>query len=78
MESYRYLLDLALILLTTKVFGLLTRRISLPQVVGALLAGLLFGPGVSWGSAPDRVYLSGVRNRRNCSDVLCRTGNRYR
>ena len=41
MESYRYLLDLALILLTTKVFGLLTRRISLPQVVGALLAGLL-------------------------------------
>ena len=44
MESYRYLLDLALILLTTKVFGLLTRRISLPQVVGALLAGLLLGP----------------------------------
>lgn len=31
MESYRYLLDLALILLTTKVFGLLTRRISLPR-----------------------------------------------
>ena len=77
MESYRYLLDLALILLTTKVFGLLTRHISLPQVVGALLAGLLLG-GRVWGSAPDRVYLSGVRNRRNCSDVLCRTGNRYR
>ena len=27
MESYRYLLDVALILLSTKVFGLLTRRI---------------------------------------------------
>lgn len=46
MESYRFLLDLALILLTTKIFGLITRRLQLPQVVGALLAGLIFGPGV--------------------------------
>ena len=46
MESYRFLLDLALILLTTKIFGLITRRLQLPQVVGALLAGLVFGPGV--------------------------------
>lgn len=44
MESYGYLLDLALILLSTKVFGLITRRVKLPQVVGALLAGLLLGP----------------------------------
>lgn len=36
MESYGYLLDLALILLSTKVFGLITRRVKLPQVVGAL------------------------------------------
>ena len=35
---------LALILLSTKVFGLLTRRVRLPQVVGALLAGLILGP----------------------------------
>ena len=44
MESYRYLLDVAPILLSTKVFGLLTRRIEMPQVVGALVAGLLLGP----------------------------------
>lgn len=44
MESYGYLLDLALILLSTKVFGLITRRGKLPQVVGALLAGLILGP----------------------------------
>ena len=44
MESYRYLLDVALIVLSTKVFGLLTRRIEMPQVVGALVAGLLLGP----------------------------------
>ncbi|MEG2959366.1 MAG: cation:proton antiporter, partial [Oscillospiraceae bacterium] len=38
---YRYLLDIALILLATKLLGLLTRRVQMPQVVGALLAGLI-------------------------------------
>ena len=44
--SYRYLLDLALILLSTKVLSLVTKRFKLPQVVGALLAGLILGPAV--------------------------------
>ncbi len=44
--SYHFLLDLALILLSTKVLGLVTKRFSLPQVVGALLAGLVLGPAV--------------------------------
>ncbi|MDR3311150.1 MAG: cation:proton antiporter [Oscillospiraceae bacterium] len=44
--SYKFLLDLAIILLTTKVLGLVTRRFNLPQVVGALVAGLIFGPAV--------------------------------
>lgn len=44
MESYKYLLDIALILISTKILGLLTRHIQLPQVVGALIAGLLLGP----------------------------------
>ena len=44
--SYRYLLDIALILLSTKFLGLLTRRFNLPQVVGALLAGVILGPSV--------------------------------
>jgi Kef-type K+ transport system membrane component KefB len=39
-----FLLEIALILVFTKVFGLLTRKINLPQVVGALLAGILLGP----------------------------------
>ena len=46
METYRFLLDLALILLSTKVLGLVTRKFNMPQVVGALLAGLILGPGV--------------------------------
>ena len=44
MESYSFILDLAIILLTTKVLGLVTKKFKMPQVVGALLAGLLFGP----------------------------------
>jgi len=43
-ESYRFILDLAIILLSTKVLGLVTRKLKMPQVVGALLAGLIFGP----------------------------------
>lgn len=46
MNAYNFLLDLALILLSTKLLGLLTRKINMPQVVGALLAGLLLGPAV--------------------------------
>lgn len=42
--SYRFLLDLALILLSTKLLGLFTQKFQMPQVVGALLAGLLLGP----------------------------------
>lgn len=42
--SYRYLLDLALILLSTKALSILTKRFNLPQVVGALLAGIIMGP----------------------------------
>ncbi len=44
MNGYSYLLDLAIILLCTKFLGLLTKRVQMPQVVGALLAGLLLGP----------------------------------
>lgn len=44
MLSYRYLFDIALILLSTKVLGIVTKKFQMPQVVGALLAGLVLGP----------------------------------
>ena len=46
MEGYSYLLTLCVILLSTKIFSILSRRAQLPQVVGALMAGLFFGPAV--------------------------------
>ena len=59
MDSYTYLLDLALILISTKLLGLLTRRVKMPQVVGALLAGLILGPSLPWYFKRDRIYSSG-------------------
>lgn len=44
--SYHYLLDLALILLSTKVLGIITGKFQMPRVVGALLAGLVLGPAM--------------------------------
>ena len=42
--SYTYLFSLAVILLSTKLLSMATGRLQLPQVVGSLLAGLIFGP----------------------------------
>ncbi|MEG0962972.1 MAG: cation:proton antiporter [Lachnospiraceae bacterium] len=42
--NYTYLLYLAIILLSTKLLGLATRKAHMPQVVGALMAGLILGP----------------------------------
>lgn len=44
MTSYHYLFDVAAILLATKFFGIVTKKFAMPQVVGALVAGLLLGP----------------------------------
>jgi len=46
MLDYGFFLDLAIILLCTKLFGTLTRRLQLPAVVGALLAGFVIGPNL--------------------------------
>ena len=40
------LMDIAVILLATKLLGMLTRKLGLPQVVGMILAGLLIGPAI--------------------------------
>lgn len=48
------LYDCAVILLATKLLGMLTRKLGLPQVVGMILAGLLIGPAIfgqfGWGA----------------------------
>lgn len=42
--NYDFLLWIALILFATKLLGIICKRINLPEVVGALLAGVVLGP----------------------------------
>lgn len=44
MDDYSYLAVLAIILISTKALGLVTEKVHLPQVLGALLAGIILGP----------------------------------
>lgn len=46
MDSFNFLLVIAIILLSTKALGLLSEKVHMPQVVGALLAGVILGPSV--------------------------------
>ncbi|MCM1326989.1 MAG: cation:proton antiporter [Bacteroidales bacterium] len=46
MNSYQIFLDLAIIIIFSKFFGLLARKFKAPQVVGEIVAGLLIGPSV--------------------------------
>ena len=57
--EYGYLLSLALILLSTKIFGLVTKKVKLPQVVGALLAGLILGPA-GFGALKETEFIKQV------------------
>ena len=45
-SEYFYLLAIAAILLSTKVMGLASRKVHMPAVVGALLAGVIMGPSL--------------------------------
>ncbi len=44
--DYSFLLILTIILASTKLLGLVSQKINMPQVVGALLAGVIIGPSV--------------------------------
>lgn len=44
METYEILKDLAIILLSAKICGMIARRLKAPQVVGQIIAGLIIGP----------------------------------
>nr|MCR4610752.1 cation:proton antiporter [Lachnospiraceae bacterium] len=44
--EYRFLLDIAVIFVATKLLGILCKKIHLPEVVGALIAGIIIGPSL--------------------------------
>lgn len=44
--DYHVLLELAIIVITAKVFGLIARKLRAPMVVGQIIAGLVLGPSI--------------------------------
>lgn len=44
METYKILLELSILVITAKFFGLLANKIGAPQVAGEIVAGLILGP----------------------------------
>lgn len=44
METYEILRDLAIIVLSAKICGMVARKLKAPQVAGQILAGLIIGP----------------------------------
>lgn len=46
MEMVDFLLQLAIILFSTKIIGIVMRRLGLPQVLGFIVAGVLIGPAI--------------------------------
>ena len=48
MELTRFLCQLGVILILAKIFGILMRRVGLPQVLGYIISGIILGPAI-WG-----------------------------
>lgn len=46
MEAYNVFKDLAIIVITAKLFGIIARKLKAPQVAGEIIAGLIIGPSV--------------------------------
>ena len=46
MEDFSFLLTVAIIILSTKFLGEASEKVHMPQVVGALIAGVILGPSV--------------------------------
>ena len=54
MEIFR---DLAIILISAKVLGLVAKKFGAPQVVGGIIAGLLIGPLLGWVTESDELSI---------------------
>lgn len=46
MDAYDYLIFISVILISTKLLGLLSQKVHMPAVVGALVSGVILGPSV--------------------------------
>lgn len=59
MEKYEFLKDLAIILLSAKIFGIVAKKFKAPQVVGEIIAGLIVG-NCLLGLVQESDFISGI------------------
>ena len=59
MDKLTILRDIAIIITTAKFFGLVARKLKMPQVVGEIIAGLLIGPSLL-GFVQQSDFISGT------------------
>ena len=59
MEKYEFLKDLAIILLSAKIFGIVAKKFKAPQVVGDIIAGLIVG-NCLLGLVQESDFISGI------------------
>ncbi|MDR2202628.1 MAG: cation:proton antiporter [Clostridiales bacterium] len=73
MDVTRILLDLAVILFSTKLLGMLMRKLGMPQIVGFILAGLLVGPAI-WGLFGSFSPVAQSQNEADFLDIMAEIG----
>ncbi len=76
LSEFNYLIVLAAILLATKLLGLFTRRVKMPQVVGALVAGVILGPVVNaiFGWTTETGFFSSAAGPNQLFGILSEIG----
>lgn len=76
LSEFNYLIVLAAILLATKLLGLFTRRVKMPQVVGALVAGVILGPVVNaiFGLTTETGFFSSAAGSNQLFGILSEIG----
>lgn len=58
MEAFEYFKDLAIIIISAKLMGLVAKKLKAPQVVGQIIAGLLIGPSLlNWVGQSDFISI---------------------
>ncbi len=68
-----FLLQLAVILISTKILGILMRKLGLPQVLGFIIAGILIGPAI-WGIFFDCDWFLPISNDNQYLKVFAEVG----
>jgi len=64
-ELVKFFVQISLMLFTAVVFGQLTRKVGMPEIVGELIAGIILGPNILRHFCPNNIYFNGITSEIN-------------